>query len=232
MPILSSFGGLSAIGRGQRAGGGVWATGGTIVEAGGYRTHTFTSTADLTVESGGLVEIWCMGGGGGGGYAGNQNCGATGGGSAGCAYHSGLLVTPGIITATVGTGGTTATIGYPSSAPLGANPGTASTFSSLTGNGGGGGWSYNTVGVGGSASGGTTNYTGNNGAAQSGSSGGKGGDGVTAYGGAGGSGASGVGNGNPGNPYGAGGGGGGANGGPWYPGGTGANGIVVVRYRI
>lgn len=45
----------------------VIATGGTVTDADGYRTHTFTSNGTFSVTAGGTVEISVSGGGGGGG---------------------------------------------------------------------------------------------------------------------------------------------------------------------
>ncbi|MEI6850907.1 MAG: prepilin-type N-terminal cleavage/methylation domain-containing protein [Candidatus Saccharibacteria bacterium] len=64
--------------------GGVIASGGTITDSVGYRTHTFTSSGTLTVVQGGSVTITIIGAGGGGGEGGsgtyrNPFYGASGG---------------------------------------------------------------------------------------------------------------------------------------------------------
>ena len=87
MPALSSFGGLSAIGRGQRASAPFSATGGTITTDGAYTVHTFMSSGTFTVLSGEkYCEYLVVGGGGPGGCtAGDTYCsgGLTGSGIGG-----------------------------------------------------------------------------------------------------------------------------------------------------
>ena len=45
-----------------RAPGGVEATGGTVTEVGGYKIHTFTTSGDFVVSSGGTVVAEMAGG--------------------------------------------------------------------------------------------------------------------------------------------------------------------------
>ena len=53
----------------------VVATGGSVSDSGGFRTHTFTSTGSLVVSSGGSAEIIVVGGGGAGGWGGEASSG-------------------------------------------------------------------------------------------------------------------------------------------------------------
>jgi hypothetical protein len=102
----------------------VTATGGTVTVVGGYRIHTFTSSGDFTVTSGGSVEYLIVAGGGG-----TQSSAGSGGGSGG-AGAGGLLTNYTTVTAAtypviVGGGGSAATNG------------SNSTFNSITAVGGG-----------------------------------------------------------------------------------------------
>ena len=131
---------------------GVVATGGdSIVNANGYRIHTFTTVGSQTFTvtsspSSGVFQVLVVGGGGGGG--GYYNGG--GGGAGGAAYTTSFTIAPGSYTVTVGGGGTGQS-GYASAG----GTGTSSSFSSLTGSGGGGGGSDNNVnGVSGGCGGG------------------------------------------------------------------------------
>ena len=111
------------------------ATGGTIATTGGYRIHTFTSSASFVPTYTGPVDILLVGGGGAGasGIAG-------GGGAGGMLYNQGVLVT----------GGTTYPIAIgPGGAAGGANHGndnhtrgTDTTGLGLTALGGGAGMAY------------------------------------------------------------------------------------------
>lgn len=149
---------------------GVKATGGTIICAGGYAYHTFTSTGSFlpNQQIKGAEVLAVAGGGGGGGFLG----GPGGGGAGGIVYATSQVLNAGnTYTALVGSGGT----GQTSSGTY-ANNGNNSVFSALTANGGGrgsgsGGPLAGTGGSGGGASedngtaGGTnqvsgTNYTG------------------------------------------------------------------------
>ena len=57
------------------------ATGGTVTDADGYRTHTFTNNGTFSVTVGGTVEVLVVGGGGGSG--GGSSGGGGGGGACG-----------------------------------------------------------------------------------------------------------------------------------------------------
>jgi hypothetical protein len=88
----------------------VTAEGGTIVDSGGYRTHTFTTSGTLNVYglgSTGNIEYLMVGGGGGGGtgYAPNNN-GAGGGGGGQVANAIVTLTATGNYVVTVGGGAT------------------------------------------------------------------------------------------------------------------------------
>jgi rRNA maturation protein Nop10 len=173
------------------------ATGGAVIESGGYRIHTFNSGGTLTFNQAGTVDVLVLGGGGAGG--GNNNGG--GGGGGGFRYVTDHTVSAGPITVTVGAGG----VGT-SSAGTAAGGGN-SIFDTITttGGGGGGGGAGGNGGNGGSSGGGAYDGTagtrtpspvqGNNGANGLGSSppfmgGGGGGAGAAALGGQGGDGAS------------------------------------------
>jgi hypothetical protein len=115
---------------------GVQATGGTESTPGdGYKYHTFTSTSNLVVSSGGLMDVLVVagGGGGGGGLAG-------GGGGGGVLYTTGMDVPSGTYPVVVGTGGA-AGLG---SGTLGTD-GNPSSFRTMNAVGGGGGGHYSAV---------------------------------------------------------------------------------------
>jgi hypothetical protein len=111
------------------------ATGGTVSDSGGYRTHTFTSSGTFTVTSGvKSVELVAVAGGGG---SGSSN-GCSGGGAGGLVYNSAITVSVGATSVTVGGGGG----GAPDRNSRG-GPGGNSVFGSTTAIGGGGGGSEN-----------------------------------------------------------------------------------------
>jgi hypothetical protein len=164
------------------------ATGGTVSNVGGYRIHTFTSSGTFTVTEGGDVEYLVVAGGGGGG---SRHAG--GGGAGGFRTGTGMSLTAGSYSVTVGAGGA-AGIANGSAPTKGAN----SSFNGITSLGGGEGGQYpnqNPGGTGGSGGGGA-NFTG-----LSGDVGGAGGAGTPGQGNNGGSGSGGA-------PWAAGGGGG------------------------
>ena len=108
------------------------ATGGTKTTSGSNTLHTFTSSGTFTVTEGGVTDakILVVAGGGGGGagwYAG-------GGGAGGWLEHSGITLTKGAYTVTVGAGGSGST-----STSGGSTNGGNSQFGSLTASIGGGG---------------------------------------------------------------------------------------------
>ena len=114
---------------------GTKAVGGTVTTIGDQRIHTYTEvgTSNLTVTSGGFVDVLVVAGGGGGG------CLAGGGGAGGLVYTNSFFVEAGTYTVVVGGGGT----GSPSRNIKGGN-GTNSVLGPLTAIGGGGAGSYGT----------------------------------------------------------------------------------------
>jgi hypothetical protein len=134
--------------------------GGTVSQKGAYKYHTFTTTGTLTMTVtvvGGLtptsaapttkaIEHLVVGGGGGGGNAGIAAASYGGGGAGGLAIETtGVVMTTGTQTATVGAGGTAGLIG------------SISTFLGVTGGAG----SPGAAGAGaGAAGGGNGTYTG------------------------------------------------------------------------
>ena len=186
MPILGSFGAVSARGFGQTAGAGepayVNATGGTIVEEGNYRIHVFTGpgtfevtklsdcvpSSDPTNKSdymiiggGGASGSFYGGGGGAGGFRetpGTSTGSYTASPIAGSVCATTLSVTS--YPVTVGSGGAA-----PAPNPTGGNcsaPGGNSTVFSVTSAGGGNGAGRNgrSASSGGSGGGGAQNSTG------------------------------------------------------------------------
>lgn len=129
------------------------AEGGTIstIEHEGqlYRTHVFTSSGILSVNTGLSVDILVVGGGGGGG----ETIAGGGGGGQFVSTSTTLLekYTYGIVIGAGGAGGTDATTVHISGAS-----GNPSSFSNVGAAGGGGGGGYNTAGtgIGGGAGGG------------------------------------------------------------------------------
>jgi len=210
------------------------ATGGTVTTSDGYKIHTFTSSGDFTVTSGGNVEYLIVAGGGGAGS------GTAGGGGAGgyrssvsgeisgrlSTSESALQLSDGIYTVVVGSGGTggigtgtaptngSSSIFYTISTVGGGAGGDGN--SSLTprldgqsGGSGGGGWNYN--GDSGSSGTGTANQGFDGGTANTNGGGGGGGAGAAGGGRNGGNGIQSTISGTP-IYYGGGGGGGGAGG--------------------
>jgi hypothetical protein len=182
----------------------VVATGGTVTDItdGGveYRVHTFSTSDDLVVTSGGEVEVLVVAGGGGGGAFTNR--GAGGGGAGGYVTVSSLAVTATTYPVVVGAGGAGSTL-----AGVRGTNGSNSSFASTTATGGGGGGSQNNRdgnaggsggGAGGAAAG--QDGTGGAGVAGQGNDGGPGtGGGATDARGGGGGGASSAGDGTVGN---------------------------------
>jgi hypothetical protein len=114
-----SVGGVSAT---QSAGSG------TMTTSGGYKIHTFTSSGDLVVNSGGEVDYLIVAGGGGGGSG--------GGGAGGMLTGKIASLSPNTYTITVGGGGGGGRGGSPVATPTPSN-GTNSTALGLTAIGGG-----------------------------------------------------------------------------------------------
>lgn len=108
-------------------------TGGTVTDAGGYRTHTFTANGTFTVPTGfsGVAEVLVVGGGGGGGGI------IGGGGGAGGLRFSTVSLTPGAKTVVIGAGGQGG-IGWNNAGQQGGKGGD-SQFDATTAIGGGGG---------------------------------------------------------------------------------------------
>lgn len=108
------------------------ATGGSVLDIGGYRVHTFTSSGNFvvtSVPSGQKVDVLIVAGGGsGGGMHGG------GGGGGGVVYKPNLEIAAGSYVITVGSGGSS--VNYGSNA---GNNGQDSAFSACTAKGGGGG---------------------------------------------------------------------------------------------
>jgi hypothetical protein len=237
-------------------------TGGTVVDAGGYRTHTFTANDTLTMVVPGTVEYLVVAGGGGGGMGNNRQGG--GGGAGG--LRTGSMRVTATQAITVGGGGAGAAVVN----TQGVNGGDSSIAALVVATGGGGGsFGSNQGSAGGSGGGSGNQYTaaGGAGTAGQGFAGGAGsnagGGGASRAGGGGGAGGvgttpvdNGFGAGGPGldsmisgssTTYAAGGSGsttggagtansgnGGTGGGATgvTPGGNGGSGVVIVRYRL
>jgi hypothetical protein len=87
------------------------ATGGTIVDSGGYRIHAFTTSGNLTVAAlgagpGNLADYLAVAGGGAGFNNTNNGFGGSGGGAGGLINSSFVTTATGNITITIGAGGT------------------------------------------------------------------------------------------------------------------------------
>jgi len=125
--------------------GNVSATGGnTTIDFNGYRIHTFTSSGNLTVVGGGLVEYLVVAGGGGGGRGeGNTGGDGAGGGGAGGLLQGQTMISAQSYTITVGAGGA----GTTTTTQTGAN-GADTVFANILTIGGGGGGSDGNSGTG------------------------------------------------------------------------------------
>jgi hypothetical protein len=158
------------------------ATGGTTSEAGGYRTHTFTSSGTFTTNIALSVEYLVVAGGGAGGGI-NGNAIAGGGGGAGGMISSTTNVSVRSFTVTVGAGGT-------GSAPAGTSGDSSSIqdISSTTGGGYGGYLGLNNGAAGGSGGGGRATGSVGTGTSGQGNNGGSGSSSASEYGGGGGGG--------------------------------------------
>ena len=143
-PMLASFGGGSARGfnPGGGGGGGAVVVGGTVTTYGGYSQHAFTSTstANITFDSGGLVDILVVGAGGGGGMLG-------GGGGGGAVAIAQGEVAAGTYSVRVGAASATRQKGWSQSGDV-ASKGLSSyidfagSLGKVEAGGGGGGLSY------------------------------------------------------------------------------------------
>ena len=119
------------------------ATGGTITAAGGYKYHTFTSSATFTAESAGNVDVLVVGGGGAAAwYVGG------GGGAGGMIESTSVAVTAQAYSIVIGAGASITS--QLSQSPSGSN----TTALGLTAIGGGGGSYPNNAGAAGGSGGG------------------------------------------------------------------------------
>jgi hypothetical protein len=128
--------------------GAVSANGGTetTYTAGGvsYKSHTFTSSGTFTVSSSGNVDVMVVAGGAaGGGHGGNDGSG--GGGAGGMVVQTGVNVTAGSYTVTVGAGGSS--VGGATRGNNGSNS-SVNISGVTTAVGGGGGGTEGTVRIG------------------------------------------------------------------------------------
>ena len=122
---------------GSSSGSLIQATGGTIIDSGGYRIHVFTSPGSFVVTDAGpgTVEYLVVaGGGGGGGVIGG------GGGAGGFRTGTNFPITAQTYPITVGGGGSGG-FAWNSSSQRG-NPGSESSFGPITSAGGGGGGAH------------------------------------------------------------------------------------------
>lgn len=128
----------------------VAASGGTITNIETWRIHTFTTSGNFVVTTGGIADILIVGGGGGGGGSvgdnNNQGNGSYGGGGGGVIYVASYNLIPQIYKITVGIGGAGGvassinTFGSVwSQIPTQGSKGSNSSFGTLTAYGGGGG---------------------------------------------------------------------------------------------
>jgi hypothetical protein len=207
---------------------GVSISGGTIVDAYGMRTHKFTSSVTITVNTGGTISVLVVGGGGTGGSGSGGGTYFGVGGSAGQVYYNASYtlangsysITIGgsdqasvfdVVTATAGTAGGQGPIYNAGDGGSGAGGGGGSHSGNTYGGSGGQGVSY-------SISGSLVSYGGGGGGC-----GFLGGGSASSGGGAGGTGVSGSGTAGTPNTGGGGGGGGGT-------GAAGGSGIVIISY--
>jgi hypothetical protein len=116
------------------------ATGGTITTYSGFRSHTFTGTANFTVTgNSAIVDYLVVAGGGGGGRSSGYNGSGTGGGGAGGVIVRTSQTFPNaILTCTVGGGGSGATGGVGGTGGISTIIGTGLATVSSAGGGGGG----------------------------------------------------------------------------------------------
>ena len=126
------------------------ASGGTVVDDGGFRTHVFTTSGNLVVSSVGTtyntIEYQVVAGGGGGGD-GYIDYGGGGGGAGGLIYSNNIIAVASTMPIIVGAGGSPA--GY----NVKATNGSPSVFNANTAIGGGGGGGRRNTGSGGTPAG-------------------------------------------------------------------------------
>jgi len=104
--------------------------GGSVTEADGFRTHTFTDDGTLEIVNGGYIQVLVVGRGGNGGSGSSAYPGpfrGGGGGGAGVVYRSSLLVTDTV----------SITVGKTYTIPRGADSHFGSLLTALGGGGGG-----------------------------------------------------------------------------------------------
>jgi hypothetical protein len=111
-------------------------TGGSTSSFGAYTLHTFTSSGTLTVQGGGIIDIFVVAGGGQGGQPGALSNYGGGGGAGGLVWYTGFNVSAGSYSIVVGQGGAQTSTG---SGNRQGNDGSDSTAFGLTAKGGGGG---------------------------------------------------------------------------------------------
>jgi hypothetical protein len=117
-----------------------------------YTIYTFTTSGTITISAAGAIDLLVVGGGGGGSTINSGGWSGTGGGGAGgVVYYPTLIVTTGMYTITVGSGGTNNAV-YTASPSV--NNGVDSVALGLTAKGGGGGGDYTAGASGGSGGGG------------------------------------------------------------------------------
>ena len=128
----------------------MYATGGTVTEAGTNRVHSFTDTAggNFIVKTGGSVEVVIVAGGGSGGR-GQTAATWGGGGGAGGVLNGNMTLSATTFPVGVGAGGLS-----PAAADATGNNGGNSSFNGQTAPGGGGGGGHNKNGAPGGSSGG------------------------------------------------------------------------------
>jgi hypothetical protein len=131
-----------------RPGGGSF-TGGTTVDIGDYRVHTFLTSGTLTMVAPGTVQVLVVGGGGGGGSNATTSTYGSGGGGGGQTRWA-LLDVAASQTVTVGAGGLGGT-----AANTRGLPGSPSSFGALLSALGGGGGGASAAGQGEGADGGS-----------------------------------------------------------------------------
>ena len=159
---------------------GAVATGGTIVDSGGYRAHIFTSSGTFTVSSnspGRAMDALLVGGGGGGG-----GLIGSGGGGGGIVYRAGATMSVTSYSVTVGYGGS----GGQASGSIAGYSGGNSLFNGDEAYGGGGGGTDSWISGGNGGCGGGGRSPSSPGAGWQGGGGGAGSVGPPYYGGGGG----------------------------------------------
>jgi hypothetical protein len=125
---------------------GVVASGGSVSDVGGFRTHTFLSSDSFVVTNGGSVEYLVIGGGGSGGL--NSSTRSGGGGGAGGTRTGSVSLSAGTYAITVGAGGIAQVVQDATS-----DGGSSSIGSTIISTGGGAGASVSGIAVNGRSGG-------------------------------------------------------------------------------